>query len=378
MKKPPIIWLNTLFFSTTFLAAATLVPWYGFTYGYSTANWIAFIACMFYCGLSITAGYHRLWAHKTYETHPVIEFIFAIGGAFSIQNSALHWSSDHRIHHGKVDDPEKDPYAATRGFWYSHIGWMLREYQAHRYTDYSNCRDLQKNRVVMWQHKHYLMLSIITNFGIPLLLGLIFGNVWGMLLLAGLLRLVLSQHFTFFINSLAHIWGSRPYTESNTARDNGFLAFLTYGEGYHNFHHIFASDYRNGIQWWHYDPTKWLIKSLSLVGLASKLRKTPQEIIERAKAATLMERTKQTLLKKEANDKQIEKLQKEYDLLLSKLQHYYKVRKRVLEMRKNKVIKQCEQSQLKKQYNEIKAALINQQEYWLALNIALIKELAIN
>ena len=202
----------------------------------------------------------------------------------------------------------------------------------------------------MWQHKHYLVLSIITNFGIPLLLGLIFGNVWGMLLLAGLLRLVLSQHFTFFINSLAHIWGSRPYTESNTARDNGFLAFLTYGEGYHNFHHIFASDYRNGIQWWHYDPTKWLIKSLSLVGLASKLRKTPQEIIERAKAATLMERTKQTLLKKEANDKQIEKLQKEYDLLLSKLQHYYKVRKRVLEMRKNKVIKQCEQSQLKKQY----------------------------
>ena len=105
MKKPPIIWLNTLFFSTTFLAAVTLVPWYGFTYGYSTANWIAFIACMFYCGLSITAGYHRLWAHKTYETHPIIEFIFAIGGAFSIQNSALHWSSDHRIHHGKVDDP---------------------------------------------------------------------------------------------------------------------------------------------------------------------------------------------------------------------------------------------------------------------------------
>ena len=199
MKKPPIIWLNTLFFTITFLAAVTIVPWYGLAYGYSSANWIAFIACMFYCGLSITAGYHRLWAHKTYETHPVIEFIFAIGGAFSIQNSALHWSSDHRLHHGKVDDAEHDPYAATRGFWYSHIGWMLREYQAHRYNDYSNCRDLQKKRIVMWQHKHYLTLTLITNFGIPLVLGLMFGNVWGMLLLAGLLRLVLSQHFTFFI-----------------------------------------------------------------------------------------------------------------------------------------------------------------------------------
>ena len=378
MKKPPIIWLNTLFFTITFLAAVTIVPWYGLAYGYSSANWIAFIACMFYCGLSITAGYHRLWAHKTYETHPVIEFIFAIGGAFSIQNSALHWSSDHRLHHGKVDDTEHDPYAATRGFWYSHIGWMLREYQAHRYNDYSNCRDLQKNRVVMWQHKHYLALTLITNFGIPLVLGLVFGNVWGMLLLAGLLRLVLSQHFTFFINSLAHIWGSRPYTESNTARDNGFLALFTYGEGYHNFHHIFASDYRNGIRWWHYDPTKWLIKSLSFLGLASKLRKTPQERIERAKAATLMEKTKRTLLEKQDSHVQLDKLQHEYELLLSKIQHYYKVRKRLLEMRKNKVIQQCEQSQLKKQYNDIKASLINQQQNWLALNKALIKGLAIN
>lgn len=378
MKKPPIIWLNTLFFTITFLAAVTIVPWYGLAYGYSSANWIAFIACMFYCGLSITAGYHRLWAHKTYETHPVIEFIFAIGGAFSIQNSALHWSSDHRLHHGKVDDTEHDPYAATRGFWYSHIGWMLREYQAHRYNDYSNCRDLQKNRVVMWQHKHYLTLTLITNLGIPLVLGLVFGNVWGMLLLAGLLRLVLSQHFTFFINSLAHIWGSRPYTESNTARDNGFLALFTYGEGYHNFHHIFASDYRNGIRWWHYDPTKWLIKSLAFLGLASKLRKTPQERIERAKAATLMEKTKRTLLEKQDSHVQLNKLQHEYELLLSKIQHYYKVRKRLLEMRKNKVIQQCEQSQLKKQYNDIKASLINQQQNWLALNKALIKGLAIN
>ena len=90
MKKPPIIWTNVLFFSLTFLAAITLVPWYGFSYGYTTVQWIAFVACMFYAGLSITAGYHRLWAHKAYDAHPVIEFIFALGGAFALQNSALH------------------------------------------------------------------------------------------------------------------------------------------------------------------------------------------------------------------------------------------------------------------------------------------------
>lgn len=376
MKKPPIIWLNTLFFALTFIGAITLVPWYGIAYGYSTANWIAFVACMFFCGLSITAGYHRLWAHKTYETHPIIEFIFAIGGAFSIQNSALHWSSDHRLHHGKVDDKEQDPYAATRGFWYSHIGWMLREYQAHRYTDYSNCRDLQKSKIVMWQHKYYLTLVLTTNFGIPILLGILFGNLWGMLFLAGLLRLVLSQHFTFFINSLAHIWGSRPYTESNTARDNGLLALFTYGEGYHNFHHIFASDYRNGIRWWHYDPTKWLIKSLSYLGLASKLKVTPQERIERAKAATLLESTKRKLQQASGAHVQLDKLQQEYELLITKIQHYYKVRKRLLEMQKTKVLKQCEDSSLIAQYNELKSSLVNQQQTWLALNKALLRDFA--
>jgi stearoyl-CoA desaturase (delta-9 desaturase) len=378
MKKPPLIWLNVLFFSITLIGALTIVPWYGITYGYSTANWIAFVVCMFFCGLSITAGYHRLWAHKTYETHPAIEFVFAIGGAFSVQNSALHWSSDHRLHHGKVDHIEHDPYAATKGFWHSHIGWMLREHQANRYHDYANCRDLQKNKIVMWQHNYYWPLALVTNFGIPLLLGLMLGNIWGMLLLVGLLRLVLSQHFTFFINSLAHIWGSRPYTEANTARDNGLLALFTYGEGYHNFHHIFASDYRNGIKWWHYDPTKWLIKSLSLVGLANKLRKTPDEKIARALATTTMERTKQDLLKKRNAHPQLDMLQEEYELLLCKIQHYYKVRKRLLEMRGNKVLKQCEQSSIITQYNELKEALLNQQKSWMALNKTLLQELAIN
>jgi stearoyl-CoA desaturase (delta-9 desaturase) len=230
----------------------------------------------------------------------------------------------------------------------------------------------------MWQHNYYWPLALVTNFGIPLLLGLMLGNIWGMLLLVGLLRLVLSQHFTFFINSLAHIWGSRPYTEANTARDNGLLALFTYGEGYHNFHHIFASDYRNGIKWWHYDPTKWLIKSLSLVGLANKLRKTPDEKIARALATTTMERTKQDLLKKRNAHPQLDMLQEEYELLLCKIQHYYKVRKRLLEMRGNKVLKQCEQSSIITQYNELKEALLNQQKSWMALNKTLLQELAIN
>ena len=373
MKKPPIIWTNVLFFTITFIAALVLVPWYSITYGFSFANWAAFVGCMFFAGLSITAGYHRLWAHKTYDAHPAIQFIFAIGGAFAIQNSALHWSSDHRIHHGQVDDPIKDPYAATNGFWYSHIGWMLRDYQGDHYSNYDNCRDLQKNKIVMWQHKHYLLLTLISNIGLPLLLGLMFGDIWGMLILAGVLRLVLSQHFTFFINSIAHIWGTRPYTESNTARDNGLLALFTYGEGYHNYHHIFASDYRNGIRWWHYDPTKWMIKSLSYIGLTSKLKTTPIERIEKAKANTLMQRTAIKLQKDQVAHAKLELLQQEYDVLIKKLQSYCKLKKQLLDAKKNTMLKQCEKSALIAQYRDLELAWQKQKQSWLELNAQLLR-----
>ena len=103
-----------------------------------------------------------------------------------------------------------------------------------------------------------------------------------MLILAGVLRLVWSHHVTFFINSLAHMWGSRPYTEENTARDNPVLAVLTYGEGYHNFHHIFTHDYRNGVRWWQWDPSKWLIGGLEFTGLTRRLKRTPVIHIQRA------------------------------------------------------------------------------------------------
>ena len=101
--------------------------------------------------------------------------------------------------------------------------------------------------MVAFQHRHYLALALVTNIGIPLLLGLLHGDLLGMMLLAGVLRMVMTHHTTFFINSLAHIWGSQPFTDRNSARDNGILAFFTFGEGYHNFHHLFENDYRNGI-----------------------------------------------------------------------------------------------------------------------------------
>ncbi len=107
---------------------------------------------------------------------------------------------------------------------------------------------------------------------------------WALFLLAGVLRLVVSHHFTFFINSLAHMWGVQPYTDDNTARDNGVVALLTYGEGYHNFHHMFAHDYRNGVRWWQWDPSKWFINAMRWLGLARNLKTVPWFKIQRATA----------------------------------------------------------------------------------------------
>ncbi|MDN7125545.1 fatty acid desaturase [Pseudidiomarina terrestris] len=327
--KPKIIWLNTLVFTITFLVAAIGVPWYGLTHGFSFGLWLALIGTIGFAGISITAGYHRLWAHRTYDAHWSLRVLFALGGALAVQNSALHWSSDHREHHKHVDDNDKDPYSAKRGFWYSHIGWMLREYQASRYHDYNNVKDLQKDGVVMWQHRHYLTLTLLTTIGWPVAIGLMLGDVWGAVILVGFARLVINHHTTFFINSLAHIWGKQTYTDRNTARDNGFLAFLTFGEGYHNYHHIFSADYRNGIRWWQFDPTKWLIRGCSWLGLTRNLKRTHGYQVEKAKLE--MQFKKLTAKAPISCETTMQKLHDEYDALLLRLREYYQARKQLLD-----------------------------------------------
>ncbi len=362
--KPRIIWLNVIIFLTTFIIAAVGVPYWAFVHGFDWPTIVAAIVCFIYCGMSITAGYHRLWSHRTYQAHWSLRLIYALGGAFALQNSILHWSSDHRIHHKHVDDNDVDPYSAKRGFWYSHIGWMLREYQAQRYDNYENVRDMQKDPIVMWQHKHYIALTLAMNFGVPITFGLINGDVIGSLLLIGFLRLVLSHHTTFFINSLAHIWGKQTYTEKNTARDNGLLAFLTFGEGYHNFHHLFENDYRNGIRWWQFDPTKWLIKSCEFLGLTSKLRVSPEDKIVKAKLTMTLMRSQQKITKRADAEQMLEKLQHEYDMLIVKVNEVYAAKKKLVLLKKNKLIKNVETSEMMLQYKELKQHLADQQRRW--------------
>ncbi|TRY31509.1 acyl-CoA desaturase [Aliiglaciecola sp. M165] len=368
MQKPPLIITNILIFTLTGLIALVGVPVYAFFNGFDGFEIFVCVFLIYFSGMSITAGYHRLWSHKTYQANSLVRAVLAIGGAMALQNSILHWCSDHRVHHRFVDKNDKDPYSAKQGFWFSHIGWMLRHYQSERYDDYSNCKDLQKDKIVMWQHNYYIPIVLATNFGIPMFLGWLNGDVFGMLLLAGVFRLVAVHHATFFINSLAHIWGKQPYTDSNTARDNGLLAFFTFGEGYHNYHHIFEYDYRNGIKWWQFDPTKWLIYGLSLIGWTKNLRRCPEERIEKAKLAMIMQRTQQRFSAKKEADEMLAKLQREYDVLIAKMGEYYAAKKRLIECKQNSLKQSYENLELAYKYKELKQSMLLQKQKWLAMH----------
>ncbi|WP_111895184.1 acyl-CoA desaturase [Acinetobacter sp. MB5] len=294
LPQAPINWTATITLLGTPIAALIAIPLYAYYHDFSVSAWVSLFFLLALSSLSITAGYHRLWAHRAYEASLPLKIILMLGGTFAVQNSILYWASGHRTHHRHVDDIEQDPYSIKKGFWYAHLGWMIRDYPAAT-ANYKNAPDLLNDKVVMFQDKYYVPLVIAVHVVILGTIGWAVGDLWGVILLGGLLRLILSHHVTFFINSLCHMFGKRPYTDENTARDNFWLAIATWGEGYHNYHHIFQYDYRNGVKWWQYDPTKWLIWSCSKVGLAKNLRRIPSFNIKKAELAMKFKYAEQDL-----------------------------------------------------------------------------------
>ena len=370
--KPSLNWLPISVFSISAIITLFIIPYYALTHGFDGWQIAAMLVGIIFCEISITAGYHRLWSHRAYEAHWLVRLFFAIGGTYAVQNTILHWASDHRIHHKHVDSNEKDPYSAKRGFWYSHMGWMIRDYNLNPNKNYENCSDLKKDPIVMFQHKHYLPLVLGINFGISILLGLWHGDLIGMMLLAGVARLTISHHLTFFINSLAHVWGSQPYSNKNTSRDNPIIALLTFGEGYHNYHHSFQRDYRNAIRWWQYDPTKWLIRSLSLFGLAKNLYKTPLEYIETERAQMLLKNTTTKLSQRFNSDALTLRLQEEYDALIKNINAFTQAKRQWMEARKNSVMDKYDIEILKQRAETLKEHFLQQKKNWLSLNARIV------
>ncbi|MDF3029508.1 MAG: acyl-CoA desaturase [Moraxellaceae bacterium] len=368
--RPAINWPAAIVLTATFFAALTVIPVYAFNFDFSTSAWVSFIVLLTFNGMSITGGYHRLWAHRAYEAHWSLKIFFMLFGAMAIQNSILIWASSHRTHHRNVDDVDGDPYSINRGFFFAHIGWMLRNYESGK-PNFSNANDLLNDKIVMFQHNYYVPIVLVMNLGLPIALGLLLGDFWGVFLLGGLLRLVVSHHVTFFINSLCHMWGTRPYTDENTARDNPVLALMTWGEGYHNYHHIFQYDYRNGVKWWQFDPTKWMILSLSWVGITRNLKRCSEFAIQKAQLTMQFKRAEQQLAKRQARKANVEalkaKVAHEYEIFSAAMQEWAKVKEEEFAQKKAQLQQKWEDAPFRARFKEIESRLKEQRKRMRAL-----------
>jgi stearoyl-CoA desaturase (Delta-9 desaturase) len=280
-KLTPRSWLNTLFLVGTLVLALVLVPWKLATQGLRLSEVVVFLVMYSLIGLSITVGYHRLFSHRAFQASWIVRLLALLLGAAAFENSALAWCSDHRHHHRFVDDTERDPYPVRRGFWYAHWTWVMEAKDRPR----DSVGDLEQDPLIRWQHRYHFWIGGVVSALPVLTVGLMTHNVIGQLIIGLLLRIVATHHSTFLINSAAHWFGTQPYTDANSARDNALLAPFTFGEGYHNYHHMWQWDYRNGPRWYQWDPAKWLIAATAWVGLARGLRRVPDTEIQRARVA---------------------------------------------------------------------------------------------
>ena len=255
-------WVSVAFF-TAVHALALLAPWF---FSWSALGVAIFLHWLF-GSIGICLGYHRLLTHRSLQVPKGLEYAIAILGALALQGGPIFWVAGHRRHHAYTEDIDKDPYSAKRGFWWSHMGWML--YKRPEFFEYESNRkfapDLAKDALYRWLDRYYLPLQIPLGVVLYLLGG------WSFVIYGLFLRAVLLWHSTWLINSASHITGYRSHDSDDNSRNLWWAAILTYGEGWHNNHHAYPNVAKAGWKWWEIDMTWWVIVSLRQMGLARRV-----------------------------------------------------------------------------------------------------------
>lgn len=240
-----------------------------FPFSWST---VALILGLYYVRMFfLTAGYHRYFAHRSYKMGRFMQFLMAVGGASCTQKGPLWWAGHHRNHHRWSDQPQ-DIHSPKDGFWWSHVGWIL----SSKYDEapLEKIKDFARFPELRWLDKYHLVPPVLLATALTLILG------WRGLFIY-FASTVLLWHGTFFINSLAHVFGRRRYATTDTSRNSMILALLTLGEGWHNNHHYYQSATRQGFFWWEIDITYYILKLMSFVGLVRNLRTPSKEVLAR-------------------------------------------------------------------------------------------------
>ena len=237
-------------------------------------TWLALAICVTLYWLrifAIGAGYHRYFSHRAYTTSRAFQFVLALMSQTTTQKSVIWWASKHRHHHLHSDTGEDVHSPRHHGFIYSHLGWIFA--RRHDGPDLAKVTDLTRYPELMWLHKYEQAPAVV----LALLCFLIAG--WSGLVVGFLWSTVLVYHATFCINSLAHVSGRKRYVTGDDSRNNWLLAVFTMGEGWHNNHHAYQSSVRQGFKWWEIDPTYYLLRALSWIGLVWGLKTPPEPVL---------------------------------------------------------------------------------------------------
>ena len=261
-----IVYPSAIPFVLVHLACLTAI-WSGIT-------WQAVALCFGFYWLrifAIGAGYHRYFSHRTYSTSRAFQFLLALLAQSSAQKSVLWWTAKHRHHHLHSDTAQDIHSPRHRGFWYSHLGWIFA--RRHGDTDLTKVADLACYPELMWLHRFELAPAVALAAFCYLVAG------WSGLVVGFFCSTALVYHATFCINSLAHVRGRKRYVTGDDSRNNWLLAIFTMGEGWHNNHHAYQSSVRQGFRWWEIDPTYYLLRMLSWIGLVWNLKMPPPQVL---------------------------------------------------------------------------------------------------
>lgn len=285
---PPlkIVWRNVALMTLLHIGAVyglTLIP----SAKASTLFW-AWV-CFIISAMGVTAGAHRLWSHRSYKAKLPLRIYLAFANSMAFQNDIYEWARDHRVHH-KYSETHADPHNATRGFFFSHVGWLLVRKHPDVIEKGSklDVSDLKADPVVMFQRRYYKSSVVVICFIIPTLVPWYFWgeSLWVAYFIPGLLRYAMVLNATWLVNSAAHMWGMRPFDRNINPRENMFVAFSAVGEGFHNYHHTFPYDYATSEHGGFLNFTKVFIDLMCYIGLAQDCKKPSHD--------TIMARVKRT------------------------------------------------------------------------------------
>merc|ERR1712071_245228 len=254
----------------------------------SLASWVFLLTTYIFSGWGITAGAHRLWAHRSYKAKLPLRLLLIAANSMAGQNSVYTWARDHRLHH-KASETQADPHNSKRGFFFSHMGWLcVKKHPAvMKQGKTIDMSDLEADPALMFQHRHYLPCFLLASFLLPTVLP---NLLWGESLLNAYFMAVNKYvgvlHFTWLVNSAAHMFGMRPYDKNIGPAENRLVALLALGEGWHNYPHTFPYDYSTSEWGFRINLTTVFIDTMAWLGQAYNLRRASPATIEARAART--------------------------------------------------------------------------------------------